>query len=91
MPGDSLSVDVSQLNLPDGSVVAVEPRFDTKTFNHFQWPQLQTSTVIAGEMSLVNASDSPVMVYKNDHICQVRSTSEVTPFVDSIALLRLSW
>ena len=83
MPGDSLSVDVSTLDLPDGSVVAVEPRFDAKTFNHYQWPSLQTSTVIAGEMSLVNDSDYPIMVYKNDHICQVRSTTEITPFTDS--------
>ena len=83
MPGDSVMVDVHSLNLPDGSVVAVEPRYDTKTFANYQWPCLQTSTVIAGEMSLVNDSDSPIMVYKNDHICQVRSTTEVTPFNDS--------
>ena len=83
MPGDLLSVDVSSLNLPDGSVVAVEPRFDTKTFDHYQWPCPQTSTIIAGEMSLVNATDSPIMVYKNDHICQVRATTEITPFTDS--------
>jgi len=83
MPGDSVMVDVHSLNLPDGSVVAVEPRYDTKTFANYQWPCLQTSTVIAGEMSLVNDSDSPIMIYKNDHICQVRSTTEVTPFNDS--------
>ena len=83
MPGDSLSVDVTPLDLPDGSVVTVEPRYDAKTFNHYQWPSLQTSTVIAGEMALVNDSNDPIVVYKNDHICQVRSTTEITPFTDS--------
>jgi len=76
-------VDVSSLNLPDGSVVAVEPRLDTKTYSHYGWPTVQTSTVIAGELSLMNNSSDPVMVFKNDHICQVRTTTEITPFETS--------
>ena len=78
-----MSLDVSSLNLPDGSVIAVEPRYDAKTYSHYGWPTLQTSTVIAGELALVNNSCEPVMVYKNDHICQVRTTTEVKPFETS--------
>ena len=83
MPGASLSVDISSLNLPDGSVVIVEPRVDAKTYAQYGWPNVRTSAVIAGEMALVNDSDSPILVYKNDHICQVRTTTEVTPFTTS--------
>ena len=83
MPGASLTVDISSLNLPDGSVVTVEPRVDAKTFAQYGWPGVRTSAVIAGEMALVNESDSPILVYKNDHICQVRTTTEVTPFTTS--------
>lgn len=83
MPGASLSVDISSLNLPDGSVVTVEPRVDAKTYAQYGWPNVRTSAVIAGEMALVNDSDSPILVYKNDHICQVRTTTEVTPFTTS--------
>ena len=79
-------MDVSSLNLPDGAVVAVEPRYDAKTYSHYGWPAVQTSTVIAGELSLVNNSNAPVMVYKNDHICQVRATTDVTPFNTSSPL-----
>ena len=76
-------MDVSSLNLPDGSVVAVEPRLDTKTYSCYEWPTVQTSTVIAGELSLMNNSSDPIMVFKNDHICQVRTTTETTPFETS--------
>ena len=83
MPGSSLSVDVSSMNLPDGSVVVVEPRVDAKTFAQYGWPNVRTTAVIAGEMALLNDSDVPIMVYKNDHICQVRTTTDVTPFTTS--------
>ena len=83
MPGSSLSVDISSMNLPDGSVVVVEPRVDAKTFAQYGWPNVRTIAVIAGEMALLNDSDVLIMVYKNDHICQVRTTTEVTPFTTS--------
>lgn len=83
MPGDSVSIDVNSMQLPDGSVVVVEPRIDTKTFADYQWPTPQVATIIAGEMSLINDSPDPILVYRNEHLCQVRLTTEVVPFTDS--------
>ena len=83
MPGDSVSIDVNSMKLPDGSVVVVEPRIDTKTFADYQWPTPQVATIIAGEMSLINDSPDPILVYRNEHLCQVRLTTEVVPFTDS--------
>ena len=82
-PGESVTIDVSHTSFPDGSVVVVEPRTDTKTFSQYDWPRAQTATVISGEMVLPNDSTIPIVVYKNEHICQIRNTTMVSPFSSS--------
>ena len=78
-----MTFDVSHAELPDGSVVVVEPRTDTKTFSLYDWPSPQTATVIAGELVLPNDSSDAIVVHGNEHICQIRSTSEAIPFSTS--------
>ena len=68
------------MNLPDGSEVIIEPRFDSKTYQQYEWPVPQLATVIAGEIAIPNDCSGPVVLHKNEHICQVRSTTELTPF-----------
>ena len=81
--GDPVPISVDSVDFPDGSVVFVEPRVDTKTFARYEWPTPQIATIIAGELSLTNDQQCPIVVHKNEHVCQVRSSKEVIPFTTS--------
>ena len=82
-PGDSVSINLGHNTMPDGTVVIVEPRTDTKTFAQYAWPHLQTATIISDELILPNDYAIPIIVHKNEHICHIRKTSEVIPFSTS--------
>ena len=82
-PGDFVSLSIDSDLFPDGSTVIVEPRTITRTFSQHNWPSPQFSTVIAGELPLLNCTNDIISIPKNEHICQIRSTQSATPCVTS--------
>ena len=72
LPGESA---VFKIDVPI-SGVAIEPRLDN-SFNKRQmtpsllWPQPEATTVIDGFVSLMNNNKEPVMLQKNEHVCNV--------------------
>ena len=54
--------------------MAVEPRTTSKVFRSSQWPCVQTVRAVDNELRLVNATNSPIYIPKNEQICQVRAT-----------------
>ena len=52
----------------------MEPRTTSKVFRSSQWPCVQTVRAVDNELRLVNATNSPIYIPKNEQICQVRAT-----------------
>ena len=70
---------------PDGTSILLEPRVDTKTFHQFGWPAPIITKVIDNEIRVPNCSKEIIMVRKNEHICQIRSTTECEVSLSSAA------
>ena len=75
-PNDFISLKTSKHTLADG-LLALEPRTSSKVFSTCDWPQVQTIQVIDNEFRLVNTTDGPIHIPKNEQICQVRATQVV--------------
>ena len=56
------------------NVVAVEPRVNSKVFSSSCWPEAQNVTVVDNEIRLLNRTNQPIFIPKNEHLCQVRAT-----------------
>ena len=72
-PNDFISLTTSKETLGN-CVVALEPRTMSKVFMLSQWPPVQTVQAIDNEIRVVNNTDSPIFLPKNEQICQVRAT-----------------
>ena len=59
--------------IPDDTIVTVEPRIITKTFNDYSWPPPQLSRITNNSIELSNDSLYPVLIHKNEHLCQIRA------------------
>ena len=74
-PGDCIVIK-AVTNIPDGSIVTVEPRIDTKTFRKYHWPQPMITKLIADEIVIPNNTGDIVSTRKGEHVCQIRATTE---------------
>ena len=57
--------------------MAIEPRFDSRTYRSANWPSPQFAPVSDGTIRLINNLSVPIQIPKNDHLCQVRGTHSV--------------
>ena len=59
--------------------MAVEARFDTQSSKHSQythlWPQPHLVQAVANKIRIVNDSDQPRAIRRNEHFCQARATT----------------
>ena len=82
-PGDYLEIDVPS-ELGTDSSIAIEPRCDPASLKRppphkQQWPPPQIVETVGNTVRLVNNSDEPYSVRRNDHICSARPTTSITP------------
>ena len=72
-PNDFISLKTTKQSLTD-CVLALEPRTTSKVYASSQWPPVQTIHAMDNEIRIVNTTDSPIFIPKNEQICQVRAT-----------------
>ena len=81
-PGTFLEVD-APTNLPSDTHLAIEPRPDSASCRPFKsshaWPQPTILASVGGKIRLVNSSSEPIVIIKNDHICQARLVAVHVP------------
>ena len=70
----SLKLDNPAKYTPVCNVVAVEPRVNSKVFSSSRWPEAQTVSVVDNEIRLLNRTNQPIFIPKNEHLCQIRAT-----------------
>lgn len=79
LPGESVSVPVP-VRQPTREV-AVEPRFDSPS-DSSEWLTCNICSVESGEIELKNSSKSPVLIGRNEQICQIRPTTDIMESVN---------
>ena len=57
--------------------VAIDPRESSKVVATSDWPKAQTIQSIDNEIRLINDTDHPIHIPKNEQLCNVRSTQIV--------------
>ena len=76
-PGEFLEVDAPPDLLKD-STLAVEPRIDSVSSSHLKpthtWPHPNIIQAVGGKLRLVNDTEDPLLIRKNNHFCQARLT-----------------
>ena len=72
-------VEFSADNTFNDQYVALEPRIDSCTYRNFEWPQPQFVKVIDGAIRLVNDTNAPIQIPRNDHLCQIRGSKILNP------------
>ena len=75
-PNDFISIPTPNTTF-NNSTVALEPRTDSKVFASFCWPRVQITKIIDHEIRLVNNTDHPIFIPKNEQLCQIRATQLV--------------
>ena len=77
-PGEFVELDVPD-DIPNHTL-AVEPRFDTPCMRSVKasnmWPKPNIISSIGGKVRIVNDSNEPKVLKRNEHFCQVRSVIE---------------
>lgn len=83
-PGEFLEIDAPSELLKD-SKHAIEPRTDSVSSSHLKptrtWPHPDIVQSIGGKLRLLNNTEEPLLVRKNDHLCQARLTVRKSPRV----------
>ena len=80
LPGESISV---KLPVPiESESVALEPRYDSPS-QSTTWMTCSIKSTSSGSVDLQNTSNSPVLIRRNEQVCQVRPAVEVSEFVDT--------
>ena len=81
-PGEFLEIDTPSELLKDASL-DIEPRMDSVSSSHLKpthtWPPPDIVQSIGGKLRLLNSTEEPLLVRKNDHLCQVRLTVLESP------------
>ena len=76
-PGEFIEIDAPSELLTDATL-AIEPRIDSVSSSHLKpthtWPQTDIVQSIGGKLRLLNSTEEPLLVRKNDHLCQARLT-----------------
>ena len=80
LPGDFIELSTPDSFDPD-VVWALEPRLDCSSNLHCNperaWPTAQEVSSVGHTIRLLNTTPEPIVLKKNEHICQVRSLSTV--------------
>ena len=78
-PGGFLEVEVPT-DFPSDTQLAIEPRVDSSSCrlvkSSHAWPQPNILHTVGGKLRLVNPSDEPILIKKNDHLDSVLSPNE---------------
>ena len=81
-PGEFLEIDAPSELLKDATL-AIEPSMDSVSSSHIKpthtWPQPDIVQFIGGKLRLLNNTEEPLLVRKNDHLCQARLTVVDSP------------
>ena len=82
LPGDFLELNVSDADgVVDDSTWALEPRFDSSNNKVAQicnaWPPPQEIEAIGTTLRVTNTTTEPIVVKRNEHLCQVRPVSVI--------------
>ena len=81
-PGEFLEIDTPSELLKDSTLV-IEPRMDSVSSSHLKpthtWPPPGIVQSIGGKLRLLNNTEEPLLVRKNDHLCQARLTVLESP------------
>ena len=82
-PGDYLEVDLPPDIQPDATL-AIEPRPDYSKRRR-DWPTPHIVQAVAGQVRILNATNKPQQVARNEHFCQVLHTqTPETPTTQSV-------
>ena len=77
LPGEYISV-AAPGSFTDRDTVVIEPRVDSHSPSAGIWPKIQLTSVIGGQIHVPNDSDEPILLKKNDHFCQIRTTTVIS-------------
>ena len=77
LPGEFISVEAPG-SFTDNDTVVIEPRVDSHSSSAGIWPRVQLTSVIGGQIHVPNDSDDPILLKKNDHFCQIRTTTMIS-------------
>ena len=81
-PGEFLEIDAPSDLLKDATL-AIEPRTDSVSSCHLKpthtWPPPDIVQSIGDTLRLLNNTEEPLLVRKNDHLCQARLTVLESP------------
>ena len=80
--GEFLEIDASSELLKD-STLAIESRMDSVSSSHLKpthtWPHPDIVQSIGSKLRLLNDTEEPSLVHKNDHLCQACLTALESP------------
>ncbi|KAK3090592.1 hypothetical protein FSP39_012951 [Pinctada imbricata] len=71
-PGDHIDIALPE-HIPSEGTVALEPRIERTNLSCI-WPKPEIVDVIAGKVRVVNNTDDPKLLKKNEQFCQVLPT-----------------
>ncbi|XP_071110370.1 uncharacterized protein [Haliotis cracherodii] len=74
-PGDFIEVPVPESFAPSDFTFAIEPRIDTRPGRSTlssTWPELGIISSVSGKIRIPNLSDTPQLLKKHEHFCQIR-------------------
>ena len=78
-PGPYLEIDLP-MALPLDAPLAIKARVDSTCCQSVKsvhaWPPPNILETVGGKLRLVNTSDEPILIKKNDHLCQARLVSD---------------
>ncbi len=76
-PGEFIEVDAPPELLKD-SFLAIEPRADSVSSGHLKhthaWPHPDIVQTVGGKLRLLNDTEDPLLIRKNNHFCQAHLT-----------------
>ena len=83
-PGGFLDIEVPT-DFPSNTQLAIEPRVHSSSCRLVKsWPQPNILDTVGGKLRLVNPSDEPILIKKNDHLCQTHLvTTEPSPEIST--------
>ena len=80
--GEYLEVDMPS-NLTQDDTIAIEPCTNKPSYKHTKasllWPQPQIVETVGDKIRIMNTSNEPHMVRRNDHVCFARPTENLIP------------
>ena len=78
LPGEFITIHAPG-DFQDNETVLLEPRIDAQSDSAGQWPKIQLTSIIDGQIQVLNDTNDPILLKKNDHFCQIRTTKFVDP------------